>query len=58
MPVPLSATSARRFTGRQFADELVRAMTVRKVGRRRLGNLIGAPSASIIAYWRRGAVMP
>jgi hypothetical protein len=58
MPVPLSATSARRFAARQFADELVRAMTVRKVGRRRLGDLIGAPSASIIAYWRTGAGLP
>lgn len=59
MAIPLRADSARRVFARQFADELTRAMRVRKVGRDTLGAALGMKDgASMIAHWRSGEGLP
>jgi hypothetical protein len=56
--VPISANSTRRYAAREFGLELNRAMKARGIGRRRLAELMGMKSASIIAWWRAGEGLP
>lgn len=58
MTVAVSANSARRQAAERFGAELSRAMRTRKIGRRRLAELLHMQSASIVAHWRSGGGIP
>ena len=58
MSFRIPPSSPRKAAAAKFAAELDRAMKSRSVGRRRLAEVLGMSSASIIAEWRRGAVLP
>jgi hypothetical protein len=54
----LPSTSVRAMAARRFGDELAIAMCHRKVGRRRLAQILGMGSDSTIAAWRAGDGLP